>query len=528
MRRVYDTVLQRTVALKLLHASALGDADAVQRFVAEARATARLQHPAIVPVHDLGTFDDGRIWFTMKQVRGLTQEEVIRDVHRSSSPTALRRALACFVAGCRGVAYAHSKGVVHRDLKPANVMVGRHGEVYILDWGLVKIVGAGPIDLTESMFLDEPSHHTRAGWVAGTPAYMSPEQARGAQEISSRADIYSLGAILHHILAGRPPFEGSVATILDQVLHHGPKPLEGVDPRLAKVAGRAMQRDPAGRHPTADDLADAVSDWLDGIGRREAALELVQQAERIQRAAGEHRDQGARELETLRGGTYPPEQAWALEDAAERALLASHIQEAEVDRLIQRALQVDDQLREARRLAMERAKARMLAAERSRDRRGAATAEADLLAHSRSLPADDPARIEAERFTEGQGRLTLSTSPAGGHVTLHRWIAEGPTLTTRYEGHLHTDALRPHPAHGVLPLRHRAPGVGDGALPGAHRPSRALGRGSSRRDHTPASRPPAERRSAPPRLSTSQQAGSSPAPTASWAWSPSRCGATAS
>ena len=144
VRRVYDRVLGRTVAMKLLRWRALHRADLQEMFVAESRVTASLQHPGIVPVHDRGVLPDGRIWYTMTEVRGETLSQLIARVHEPEKEAAgwtLRRLLGVFYQVCETMAYVHSRGVVHRDLKPDNIMVGAFNEVLIMDWGIAKVRG---------------------------------------------------------------------------------------------------------------------------------------------------------------------------------------------------------------------------------------------------------------------------------------------------------------------------------------------------------------------------------------------------
>ena len=208
VHRVRDRRLGRRLALKTLHSSALSRPSLVARFFEEAQTTAQLQHPGIVPIHDLGTLPDGRLWFTMKEVTGQTFGEVIAEVHAVSGtrwqPAAsgwtLRRLVDALHQVCEAVGYAHSRGVVHRDLKPDNIMVGSHGEVLVLDWGLAKVLGRpdraaeeGELAPVQTDRSRDSAHQTQVGEVAGTPAYMPPEQALGkVDQIDARSDVYAL------------------------------------------------------------------------------------------------------------------------------------------------------------------------------------------------------------------------------------------------------------------------------------------------------------------------------------------------
>ena len=229
-----DNNLQRTVALKVMLNTAQATNDAIYRFVAEAQITGQLEHPNIVPLHDIGVAADGTIYYTMKLIEGTTLREVLQKIREGDADTIARfpidRLLTIFQKVCDGMSYAHSRRVVHRDLKPDNIMVGSFGEVLVLDWGLAKVVaeagqaqteepGDGIADTAPEVGSTGGGDETMAGQIKGTPNFMAPEQADGRiQEIDTRTDIYALGAILYNILTLYPPVSGfTVQEILGKV-----------------------------------------------------------------------------------------------------------------------------------------------------------------------------------------------------------------------------------------------------------------------------------------------------------------------
>lgn len=292
----HDQRLGRDVALKELLASA-GSGSGVTvaslaRFLREARVTARLEHPGIVPVHELGRRADGSLFYTMKRVRGRSLAQILR---AARTPAERLATLSAFRSVCDAVAYAHSRGVVHRDLKPDNVMVGAFGETVVLDWGIAKVRGAP--DVAGDAPAPQPDAdvgQTVEGAAMGTPSYMAPEQARGAHaEVDERSDVWGLGAILFEILVGAPPFTGtSVMAVLAKVLTDAPPRVAvhapQAPPELAAIADRALQRDPAARYRSAAELSADVAAFLDGraVGAYGySSLELVRRFVRRNRAA---------------------------------------------------------------------------------------------------------------------------------------------------------------------------------------------------------------------------------------------------
>jgi serine/threonine-protein kinase len=275
-----DTELHREVALKQIHDQQADDPVSRQRFLLEAEVTGGLEHPGIVPVYSLGTYPDGRPYYAMRFVRGESLKEVIEQFHSDDSRTKdsgprsleLRNLLRRFTDVCNAIEYAHSRGVLHRDIKPGNVIVGKHGETLVVDWGLAKPLGrAEPGSLTGERTLVPSSGHgsssTLPGSALGTPAYMSPEQADGdLDRLGPRSDVYSLGATLYCLLTGKPPFEGEVADIIGAVLKGKfapPRALDaGIDKALEAVCLRAMALRPEDRYSSPRALADDLERWM--------------------------------------------------------------------------------------------------------------------------------------------------------------------------------------------------------------------------------------------------------------------------
>ncbi|MEP7120303.1 MAG: protein kinase [Byssovorax sp.] len=284
--RASDTRLCRPVAIKELLGSS-GEV-AEERFVREALLTARLQHPSIVPLYEAGRWPSGAPFYAMKLVTGRSLEDVIAETRSLPQRLAL---LPHVLAATEAIAYAHSERIIHRDLKPANVLVGAFGETVVIDWGLAKDLalpeteGDAPAEVTVDApaAASEPAKASRRsgpgttppaekltlhGTVMGTPAYMPPEQARGS-DVDERADVYALGAILYHLLAGTCPYDGETAGQILRSVHAGPPaPLgarqPGIPEDLVTIVTKAMARDRAARYPSARELAEDLRRFQTG------------------------------------------------------------------------------------------------------------------------------------------------------------------------------------------------------------------------------------------------------------------------
>lgn len=278
VHRVFDRAILRTAAQKRLNESAESLPGARARFLEEAQITGQLDHPNIVPVYDIGVDDTGGVGFiTMKLVRGKTLRELTTEAHADGLTGARIEALMqVFLKVCDALSFAHSRGVLHRDLKPDNVMVGSHGQVYLMDWGIAALRGGSrpsALQVNARVLGGSDEDRLDAGaTIVGTPAYMAPEQALGL-ELDERTDVFGMGAILYRILTNRAPFAAKSSELALALARAGsvttPEERAGnqkLPPGLTRIAMKALSAERSQRHPNVHALREDVATFLKGGG----------------------------------------------------------------------------------------------------------------------------------------------------------------------------------------------------------------------------------------------------------------------
>ncbi len=271
-----ESSFNRELAVKALLPIHAHKPELIRRAWTEARVTALLEHPGVVPVYSVGHLPDGRPYFSMRLVHGQTLAELIRQ--RADPADGQPRLLKVFEQVCQTIAYAHSRGVVHRDIKPANVIVAPFGVTKVVDWGVAKVMAGSPLGLAdlepppavESPPAQEPGA-TRHGVVLGTVEYMAPEQVRGdAAAVDTRSDVFALGGVLCHLLTGHPPYAGeSFMRVLEKAAAaevyeaHAHLDMCGADPRLVRLAKACLAADPDDRPFDAQVVANTLSGFLE-------------------------------------------------------------------------------------------------------------------------------------------------------------------------------------------------------------------------------------------------------------------------
>ncbi|MBN1770244.1 MAG: SUMF1/EgtB/PvdO family nonheme iron enzyme [Deltaproteobacteria bacterium] len=450
----HDPTIGRVVAVKVMHTELSRDPEIRARFLAEARITGRLEHPNIVPVHALGVLPDGTAAFAMKRVRGEALSTILarikaRDAEARREHGRLRL-LGVFQQVCQAVHFAHANGILHRDIKPANIMVGPFGEVFVMDWGIAKVIGAPVPEPAEAgRSTETPSivpgpgsiaGGTSVGAILGTPEYMAPEQAMGRHDqLDARSDVYALGATLYEILVGRPAFQGVTPMETIAWVVAGPDPTfdESVDGTpipadLKAICLRAMARRKEDRYASARELFLAVEAFVTGAVERERrAREAAEQYRFARKLLDEHASltgtiAGRRAAAAELRATIPPHEPierkarlWAMEDDVVRL-------DQERARTLNAAL---THLRHAVELQPDHTEARAALADYHWDqlRRAEWQDRIDDAWFYRQLVEEyHDGRLTAE--LEGSAALSLTSVPPGAQVLVRPFLDQGYRL----------------------------------------------------------------------------------------------------
>ena len=437
-----DQRLGRKVALKL-HAKGaeLSDIE-LGRFAHEAQVTGQLPHPSVVPVHDLGILPDGRPFYAMKRIEGETLKDVYealkRDVGDYSDTWTVPHLVQVLLRVAQATAFAHDRGVIHRDIKPANIMVGEYGEVLLLDWGVARVLGQAeegrqPVATWRSEGLEDL---TVVGTVAGTPAYMAPEQARGDIDLIGPAtDVYSIGIVLYEYLTRRRPFRASnVRELLDKVVSEPIVPPsrtrmgQYVSPELEALLMRCIDKEPQARFADGRALASALEGFLEGSRRREEARRLTRRAmgksaayAKAAEAAGRMEQDLRRRQLRLAPWAQPEERRPLWEQERQwrelRGLRDDTYDEAMA--LFQGALENEPHDEEARSGLASLYLRRMDEAEARGEAQAARFFRNQVLRYDTGV---------LRGLLEGHAGLMLRSDPSGVRVTLHELLEEGRVL----------------------------------------------------------------------------------------------------
>jgi serine/threonine-protein kinase len=446
----HDQILNRDIALKTLLPDSSGDAHTRARLLQEAQITGILEHPSIIPIYDLGALSNRQPFYTMRVVRERSLDQIIREMgHGGEHVHSLTQLVSILRQVSLAVHYAHDRGVIHRDLKPENILIGSYGEVFIIDWGVAKVVDPE----LRAMSLS-PSQTEELGVLVGTPQYMAPEQAQGQNDqIDERSDVYALGAILYEVLTLRPVFRASnVLSLLFKAVEEAPvAPSQcaadrSIPRELEEICLKALAKSPEQRFQSAEEMADELELFLEGVKERERrnqmALDATNQADLAREDYHQTQQRHAEAMrklshEKLNMTSWAPhqekERVWQLEQRVEDLQVEVERHFSEATRLYGQALGHQPEMSEARKaladLYWERFRQSEAAGERAR-----ATYFEGLVRQYNDGWYDE--------LMAGKAQLTVLTEPEPAEATLFEFTEVNRRLVERRIADLNSTPVR--------------------------------------------------------------------------------------
>ena len=436
--RVRDLILNRSIAMKVLHTHHLQNPNEKTRFLEEAQIEAQLQHPGIVSVHEMGTLPSEHMYFTMREVRGVPLKFHI--THRKNPTENRIMLIQSLLRVCEAVGYAHNRGVVHCDIKPSNIMIGSYGEVWLVDWGIARLIHMKKIE-EDPVYLIH-NEHSFSDDITGTPLYMSPEQANGYnEELQPTSDIYALGVILYQILLGAYPYpKVSIHKLLEKVQHGDliPFPTDKneheLPSALVSICQKALSFHPKDRFQDGQELANALQRWMDGSQNADKALALIKQGLKKEEASQQLLLNLREQHEQIRAQTQTialnePEQLFhdlwkqEKENINKQKVGAKMWRQAE-QLLLSAITYSPDHPSTNLALALFYHRAHQDPAHEYEQERLFEALEK----HTHALPKDHPEKATLLTYLKGDGYITLNTAPQGATVYLEEYVEKNRRL----------------------------------------------------------------------------------------------------
>ncbi|MFC2172703.1 SUMF1/EgtB/PvdO family nonheme iron enzyme [Acidobacteriota bacterium] len=425
---VFDRDLRRRTALKV---SMSNEVQHQSRFLEEAQIMGQLQHPNILPVYEIGLAAGKKPFYTMPVVRGRTLRDILQGLITKESKVirkySLTRLVQIFLDVVKALSYSHDKGVVHRDLKPENIMIGEHGEVQVLDWGLSKIIGESELETHGTAPAD------KEGLIVGTPAYMAPEQAQGL-EVDGRADIYSLGILLYEMLTLKRPFTGTKIEVLASHIEDEPVPPRqrkterDIPLELERVCLKALHKDPFRRQQFAEELGEEIQQWLESEADRTVRHERAEEKAREGRTLLEEHHRLKEEIKRLESELEEIRRRfkdWQPVNEKRSLFEAENRMEVARAKFVKTSTEIVTTMASALGFERDNANAREILTDFYMDR----FEDAEHKRHKED--ADFYRELVASyddgkyaRKLEGHGSLSLNSNPAGAEVWLHELTEE--------------------------------------------------------------------------------------------------------